>query len=586
MANKVGATQIYETQPMKFYDENADNNSILAPYNLCPKGVYILNMCTTITNSFLLSTSGQVYSWGNNCEELGRTCATQAEASRPALVSFQTKIMQICSGNNHILALDVNGVVYSWGRNEAGQLGQNDLDPVALPKEVEFFKKSPVVQIYAGGDSSYAITKKGSLFAWGDNSNNQLGLGEGDHSSPQQVIQTPWDNAREVKIVYGKNNLGYLFNIDNITKEQENQIVNMQLKEAQEEIMKLQQKLNEQNSLSAKQPVIVEKTLGEDQLLKNIQTQIQSATGQSNSQENTLKQTEEEILQLEKDLQSIKQQLFDIFAKENELNNQREEVDMQVRKLERSDQGKSAEHELKIKEQKRIKELFQANDNIKNNLLKRQNQSEETKLRKQEELGKQREKAKDLQNLISLLKIVETDRKITLKKKFLEQNKVDLEKFMEKITHFFREMCDCNIAEIAKKTNQLSGMANIIKQSNEKLSYIKNELLGFKINSSDESYEILSKILDILQDNLNLRKKLNDYMVGVIMMSEEKTQQPIKVQEIQNQQQKKLQQFIEKQQKELQEIGRLQIDGRKYKAQVQSINNMKLKQRDFCFGLI
>ncbi|CAD8162962.1 unnamed protein product [Paramecium octaurelia] len=586
MANKVGATQVYETQPMKLYDENVENNGVIAPYNLCPKGVYILNMCTTIANSFLLSTSGQVYSWGNNCEELGRTCATQAEASRPGIVSFQTKIMQICSGNNHILALDVNGVVYSWGRNEAGQLGQNDLDPVSLPKEVEFFKKSPVVQIYAGGDSSYAITKKGSLFAWGDNSNNQLGLGDGDHSSPQQVIQTPWDNAREVKIVYGKNNLGYLFNIDNITKEQENQVVNMQLKEAQEEIMKLQQKLNEQQSLSAKQPAIVEKTMGEDQLLKNIQTQIQSATGQSNSQENTLKQTDEEITQLEKDLQSIKQQLFDIFAKENELNNQREEVDMQVRKLERSDQGKSAEHELKIKEQKRIKELFQANDNIKNNLLKRQNQSEETKLRKQEELGKQKEKAKDLQNLISLLKIVETDRKITLKKKFLEQNKVDLEKFMEKITHFFREMCDCNIAEIAKKTNQLSGMANIIKQSNEKLSYIKNELLGFKINSSDESYEILSKILDILQDNLNLRKKLNDYMVGVIMMSEEKTQQPIKVQEIQNQQQKKLQQFIEKQQKELQEIGRLQIDGRKYKAQVQSINNMKLKQRDFCFGLI
>ncbi|CAD8175899.1 unnamed protein product [Paramecium pentaurelia] len=586
MANKVGATQIYETQPMKFCEENTENNGVIAPYNLCPKGVYILNMCTTIANTFLLSTSGQVYSWGNNCEELGRTCTTQAEASRPAIVSFQTKIMQICSGNNHILALDVNGVVYSWGRNEAGQLGQNDLDPVSLPKEIEFFKKSPVVQIYAGGDSSYAITKKGSLFAWGDNSNNQLGLSDGDHSSPQQVIQTPWDNAREVKIVYGKNNLGYLFNIDNITKEQENQVVNMQLKEASEEIMKLQQKLNEQQSLSAKQPAIVEKTMGEDQLLKNIQTQIQSATGQSNSQENTLKQTEEEILQLEKDLQSIKQQLFDIFAKENELNNQREEVDMQVRKLERSDQGKSAEHELKIKEQKRIKELFQANDNIKNNLLKRQNQSEETKLRRQEELGKQREKAKDLQNLISLLRIVETDRKITLKKKFLEQNKVDLEKFMEKITHFFREMCDCNIAEIAKKTNQLSGMANIIKQSNEKLSYIKNELMGFKINSSDESYEILSKILDILQDNLNLRKKLNDYMVGVIMMSEEKTQQPIKVQETQNQQQKKLQQFIEKQQKELQEIGRLQIDGRKYKAQVQSINNMKLKQRDFCFGLI
>lgn len=52
-----------------------------------------------------------------------------------------------------------------------------------------------------------------------------------------------------------------------------------------------------------------------------------------------------------------------------------------------------------------------------------------------------------------MLNIIETDRKIQLRKKFLEQNKVDLEKFMEKIAHFFREMCECNIAEIAKKTN-------------------------------------------------------------------------------------------------------------------------------------
>lgn len=53
--------------------------------------------------------------------------------------------------------------------------------------------------------------------------------------------------------------------------------------------------------------------------------------------------------------------------------------------------------------------------------------------------------------------------------------------------------------------------------------------MGFKINSSDESYEILSKILDILSDNLNLRKKINDYMGGVIMMSEEKTQSNIRI---------------------------------------------------------
>lgn len=40
---------------MKFCEENTDSNGVIAPYNLCPKGVYILNMCTTIANTFLLS---------------------------------------------------------------------------------------------------------------------------------------------------------------------------------------------------------------------------------------------------------------------------------------------------------------------------------------------------------------------------------------------------------------------------------------------------------------------------------------------------------------------------------------------------
>lgn len=43
------------------------------------------------------------------------------------------------------------------------------------------------------------------------------------------------------------------------------------------------------------------------------------------------------------------------------------------------------------------------------------------------------------------------------------------------------------------------------------------------MNSNDESYEILSKILDIVYDNLNSRKKLNEYISGIIMSVVDKT---------------------------------------------------------------
>lgn len=42
--------------------------------------------------------------------------------------------------------------------------------------------------------------------------------------------------------------------------------------------------------------------------------------------------------------------IVDIFTKENELNNQREEIDMNVRKLERSGATNTKEYESKVKE--------------------------------------------------------------------------------------------------------------------------------------------------------------------------------------------------------------------------------------------
>lgn len=46
--------------------------------------------------------------------------------------------------------------------------------------------------------------------------------------------------------------------------------------------------------------------------------------------------------------------------------------------------------------------------------------------------------------------------------------------------------------------------------------------MGFKVNSNDESYEILTKILEIFHDNITVRKRLNDYMKGLVMPNDEK----------------------------------------------------------------
>ena len=43
-------------------------------------------------------------------------------------------IVQIATGRNHVLALDTSGKIYSWGRNDYGQLGLGQKRPVQVTK--------------------------------------------------------------------------------------------------------------------------------------------------------------------------------------------------------------------------------------------------------------------------------------------------------------------------------------------------------------------------------------------------------------------------------------------------------------------
>jgi len=51
-----------------------NEKEIFKKFEFIPKDVFIMNIATTIANTFLLTTSGKLYSWGKNCNELGRHC--------------------------------------------------------------------------------------------------------------------------------------------------------------------------------------------------------------------------------------------------------------------------------------------------------------------------------------------------------------------------------------------------------------------------------------------------------------------------------------------------------------------------------
>lgn len=95
---------------------------------------------------------------------------------------------QVAAGANHSVVLGSNGVAYTFGANDVGQCGVPSDDnnghdddegggPVWSPQAVDI--PGRVVQVSAGYAHTVMTTENGHVFAFGQNDNGQLGIGNG-----------------------------------------------------------------------------------------------------------------------------------------------------------------------------------------------------------------------------------------------------------------------------------------------------------------------------------------------------------------------------------------------------------------------
>mmetsp|Transcript_6849 Transcript_6849/g.11673 ORF Transcript_6849/g.11673 Transcript_6849/m.11673 type:complete len:475 (-) Transcript_6849:559-1983(-) len=77
----------------------------------------------------------------------------------------------------HCIAGDVDGRLFTWGRNEKGQLGHGDLLNRNNPTIVEGLKDKFVTIASGGRHHTVAVTQNGEAWSWGLNTQGQLGLG-------------------------------------------------------------------------------------------------------------------------------------------------------------------------------------------------------------------------------------------------------------------------------------------------------------------------------------------------------------------------------------------------------------------------
>uniref|UniRef100_A0A287ANK4 Regulator of chromosome condensation 2 n=1 Tax=Sus scrofa TaxID=9823 RepID=A0A287ANK4_PIG len=103
-------------------------------------------------------------------------------------VRVRTVVSGSCAA--HSLLITTEGKLWSWGRNEKGQLGHGDTKRVEAPRLLEGLSHEVIVSAACGRNHTLALTETGSVFAFGENKMGQLGLGNQTDAvpSPAQIM--------------------------------------------------------------------------------------------------------------------------------------------------------------------------------------------------------------------------------------------------------------------------------------------------------------------------------------------------------------------------------------------------------------
>ncbi|MGQ5393389.1 InlB B-repeat-containing protein [Paenibacillus sp. M.A.Huq-84] len=139
----------------------------------------------TSYHTLALDGNGNVWAWGRNDNgDLGD--GTTIQRNTPVQVTTLSNVKAIAAGGYFSLALKEDGTVWSWGWNGAGQLGNGTTDQRILPEQVPGL--SHITAIAAGGNHSLALDANGRIWAWGENRYGALGDGTTtNRTAPVQV---------------------------------------------------------------------------------------------------------------------------------------------------------------------------------------------------------------------------------------------------------------------------------------------------------------------------------------------------------------------------------------------------------------
>ena len=145
------------------------------------QGRKVLQVAAGVCHTMCVTDDGAVFAFG--ASDTGQLGVGGTERRLvPTLLRGELEnksVMQVAAGDEHTMIVTADGLVFATGDNSKGQLGVGDTENRLVPTLVTWqLQGKAAVNVAAGDRHTLCITADCSLFSWGGNDRGQLGVGD------------------------------------------------------------------------------------------------------------------------------------------------------------------------------------------------------------------------------------------------------------------------------------------------------------------------------------------------------------------------------------------------------------------------
>lgn len=175
------------------------NTARLSPVQVPISNVKTISAGFDITVA--LKNDGTVWAWGDN--HYGQLSdGTNINRNTPAQVKGLEGVKAIAVGAGHVLALKDDGTVWAWGRGFRGELGIDSVNPTREERDIYNLNTptmAPITNVQAidcGRFFSVALKNDGTVWAWGEGSDAEIG--DGERVNRYTPVQVPITDVKAI----------------------------------------------------------------------------------------------------------------------------------------------------------------------------------------------------------------------------------------------------------------------------------------------------------------------------------------------------------------------------------------------------